>query len=59
MANITAWLFSRYCLIPMDPDNLTDHKDVPLITPGTFTMVPDCKVKIQKNQFVEVKLKFG
>ena len=43
----------------MDPDNLTDHKDVPLITPGTFTMVPDCKVEIQKNQFVEVKLKFG
>ena len=46
MANVTAHLFSRWRLEPVDLEGINCHQDVPL-APGQITMLPDCKVVLK------------
>ena len=46
LANATARLFSRFKLIPVNKNGISNHQDVPLLGPGFFTMLPDVKVTV-------------
>ena len=45
IANATARLFSKYRLVPQD--FISHHENVPLLSPGVVTMLPDFQVKVQ------------
>ena len=57
LANAFSRLFAKYQMVPLNMQGVTHHQDVPLLRPGRFTMLPDCKVKLtlkgtnKKSQF--------
>ena len=51
LSNSMVRLFSKYKLVPLNFDHVKKHQDVPLQTPGRFTMMPNIKVQITvKNE---------
>ena len=50
LANAVARLFSKYQLVPIDIDDVSDHTKVPLVWPGALTMIPNVKIKLHKKE---------